>query len=484
MDMQQGLSIGIGSWIDSRHGNGGNPAFPVDAIPFKLKHMSSLHTSEDFIRAAELSLLANRVDDNGWTYGNSGIPEYLWSRYRQTLGNMETAISSLTQAERDRLAEANEILFEANGFNMSDRYAMYEETHRIYEDLVTSRGDADDIQKAYEKWVVFGHRDAIDNALAVRMNLLERESTRLIAANDISQIDVSLDSIGSDVPFLPTLFTPLSASSTEYWNDAEVDFQALEDTIRPEVSRNTWHQFRAKKSGKVHFRFIAVDLIRPWFSAMIFTKDDWRLADNQESIVADGLGGKGQLPTFYSKLYMAQIIEVENTPSAPPVHWWKPKDIVVLGNGVLGTSMLLQSRSMAAVTATQSLPVRITLQPSVMAARSMLVSTSARRGVIPRRSVLSTNLTRMTRPMAMPLRVTPVNTKLYSVIGEVGRSSKVRKLTATLAASKLEYVKALLYETKINQEPASTNEQTTYLVGFGRTNIPACPNPNPNYQWS
>ena len=107
--MQQGLHIGIGAWIDARCGAGGRPAFPTTAIPFRLSHLSAMSTPEDVLRAVELSQLANRVGDDTWRYDAGGFTAYLWDRHSEVLGQMETALSTLTPAERARLAAADAV---------------------------------------------------------------------------------------------------------------------------------------------------------------------------------------------------------------------------------------------------------------------------------------------------------------------------------------------------------------------------------------
>jgi hypothetical protein len=475
--MQQGLNIGIGSWIDAQHENGGRPAFPVNAIPFKLRHLSDLSTPEDLVRAAELSLLANRMDDGNWMHGSSGVPEYLWERHRAILGDIVTAISSLTQAERDALVRADAVLFQPDGFTISDRFAMYNETRKIHEDMVIAGGSPGEVLSAYQNWVILGHKDVIEEALAVKMNL-GRGSSRIMAADDISRIEVALDSLGGDVPFAPTLFAPISASSTEHWIEAEVDFQALEDAIRPEVPRDAWRRFRGRKTGKVRFRFIAVDLIRPWFSTMLFVADDWHLADDQEMVVADGQGREGRLPAFYSRLYMAQVLEVRNDTvrlQPPPVR---------LGTVVFRPPTL----SVGSVVARPS-PVRIANRPSVLAAagakRSMAATPpTARRGVTQHQPGAGAKPAILANPVVAPLPMSRLDTVPHFTTGTAGRIAKIQKLTAVSAISKLNFAQAQLTHVGVAAHaPASTQEPTTYLVGFGRTNLPACPNPNPNYQW-
>ena len=465
--MQTGLNIGIGSWIDRQQQGQGLPAFPATAIPFKLEHLSDLSKPEDLVRAVELSLLANRIDGNGWMYAGDTLPAYLWDRHRDNIADMETALSTLSPAEQEALTRADAILFEQDGFTISGRFAMYNETRRIHEDLVLQGASVKDVQLAYQNWITIGHKAEVEEALAIKTSL-SRGTSRLIAASDVTRIDVALESLGSDVAFAPTFFSPISAVSTDHWTEAEVDLQALEESIRPEVSHTAWRRFRGKKNGKVRFRFVVVELHRPWFSTTLYEKDDWRLADDHDGLVADGIGQQGRLPAFYSRIYMAQVQDItyekpRPRPEIPIITAVKPN--------------LMQGTQVPALISPPSSNIMLR-----RAKRAGTISTK-RRGVVATRRAFANELERH-RPNLPARRPSRLESAPHIKIGTAGHVSIIQKLTTASAINKLSFAQAVLAGPTLSMvRPDPTQDRTTYLVAFGRTNMPACPNPNPNYQW-
>jgi hypothetical protein len=475
--MQSGLNIGIGAWIDAQHGQGGRPAFPATAIPFRLSHLGTLTAPEDLARAVELSILANRLGDDSWLHDSGGVPVYLWERHREVVGGMETAISTLSQTQRAALTSADAVLFGPDGFTISDRYALYNETRQIYQDMVIAGGAPAEVQVAYQNWVTIGHKTVIEEALAIKMSL-ECGTSRVAAASDVTRIEVALDTLGGDVPFAPTLFTPISATSSDHWTEAEVDFQALEDAIPPEVPRDDWTRFRARKNGTVRFRFVAVDLLRGWFSPAVYAADDWRTRD----VVADGQGRNGQLPAYYSRLYMAQVLDVKHDnvrPSAPPA---KPGLVTALRPQTLTTAAIVRPAA-AAAPAPRPRPVLAAVRPSALLAvpRSVVDAPRATRGVTTVRPTHTAKATTPVKPVIAAQHISRLDAMPHTKIGNtLGRISKIQNLTAISAVSKLNFALAQLAAPVTTPPP---QESTTYLVAFGRTNLPACPNPNPYYQW-
>ncbi len=496
--MQNGLNIGIGSWIDARQSASALPAFPTTAIPFELRHFGDLSTPADLARAVELSLLANRVDNGGTVYESNAIPAYLWERHRQTVGTMESALSTLSTAEREALARADAVLFGLDGFSISERYTIYMETRRIHEDMVLQGASPSEVNGAYQDWVVLGHKVEVEAALATKVTL-GRGTSRLKAADDVSRIELALGSLGGEVPIAPTLFTPISAVSTEHWTEAEVDLQALEDAIRPQVSLTAWRQFRQNKNGKVRFRFATIELMRAWFSVSIYEADDWRLPAGSQTVVADGLGHEGQLPAYFSRLYMAQILEIRNEPvrptppiDRPPIilppivrpRIERPPIIRPQIGGLPGTlhDLRISQKSIAL----RPTPVRAMRGPTALAAESAAnagASSDTRvRGVTRRNVTVGTTASR--RPATAVIAqqgISRLDLVPHQLIGVTGRISKIEKINAITASNRLSYAQILIATTA--NQPSPPQDNTTYLVGFGRTNLPACPNPNPNYQW-
>ncbi len=475
--MQRGLNIGIGSWIDAQQQGEGRPAFPAIAIPFVLRHLSDLTTPEDLVRAAELSLIANRMGDGGWAHGTGGVPEYLWQRHQDTIGDMVSALSTLSTTERDALARADAVLFKPDGFTISDRYAMYNETRIIYQDLVIQGAAAPEVQLAYQNWVTLGHKVAVEEALAIKTSL-SRGTSRLQTAADITRIEMALENLGGDVPFAPTLFSPVSAVSTDHWTEAEVDFQALEDAIRPEVPRTEWARFRGHKSGKVRFKFIAVDLYRPWFSTAVYQADDWRMSGSD--VVANGTGEAGRLPSYYARLYMAQVLDVKSASTRPKPSTKPPVLSAPLSSAILRPSVV---KLRPQLSAPRPNPVRVAVRPTAVM-RGAPAAPPKPRGVTKRRPVSVVSAAVRPTPVIAAHRLTALQTKPHLSIGTAGRLSVIQKLTAVSAVSKLNFVQTQLAAAAISApRPEEIPDRTTYLVGFGRANLPACPNPNPNYQW-
>jgi len=456
--MQSGLNIGIGSWISRQYDATSEPALPPTAIPFELNHLSDLETPEDLARATELSLLANRQVAGSGPYETSGPPRYLWEVHQGIIREMITAVSSLTSEQRQELARANEVLYKPDGYTISDRYALYQETRQIHQDLVAQGASAEEVQATYQDWVALGHKSLIENAIATKVALTERTS-RLLAQDDISKIDHALMAMGGDVPYAPTLFTPLSAVSTEHWTEAEVDFQALEESIKPGVPRTSWRQFRGTAEGRVRFRFIAVDLIRSWFTPAIYAADDWKMSSGD--MVAGGNGLDGALPSYLSRIYMAQILEVRREPKPTPRPQKPPRFAV------------------------EPIPAKLRLDTRLVAKKR------ASLGSMQSRQLKSKNPTRssarlrpaIVRPRPATHRLSRLEAKPHIKMGKIGRIARIQKLTAIVARNRVNFVEAQLAQPAAAPQPKPSSEPNTYLVGFGRTALPRCPNPNPNYQW-
>ncbi len=542
--MQRGLNIGLASWIDANSGStDGIPAFPLNPIPFQLRHFGKINTPEDVVRAAELALLVNRTASPGdWRHPAGGLPDYLWHLHRDTIADMITALSTLTEAQRTALARADAVLFQPDGFTISDRYALYNEARRNHEDLVLAGAPTSEVTAAYQTWVTTGHKATVEEALAIKMTLSDSTS-RLIAGNDVTRIEVALDTVGSDVPFVPTLFTPVSAMSTEHWTEAEVDFQALEDAIPTTLAQTEWRRFRANKSGHVHFRYVVAELIRAWFSHEIYSADDWRLPDDSEEaqkLVADGLGTAGRLPAFYSRLYLAQVLDVRHTTVKPgnvsmgPHHTSIPPALVPLHTisrrSPIATVATIKpvgrpsgtqppdrlstvGRPAVSVASTERVngrrisPASPTPQGRrkigvVVMPRPLAVSATGRFSSTDRLSPANalagrTDRLDSARPSANnPLAVqaaNPVATTLptsrlklspHFTVGSAGRLARVEMLTSVTASNRLNYVQAqLTAAASASPAPAPPPERQTYVVGLGRTNLPLCPNPNPNHLW-
>lgn len=462
--MQPGLNIGIGSWIDAQYSGADTwPTLPPAAIPFELRHLSVLEAAQDLTRVAELALLANRQSGSSGVNGTDDVPNYLWEVHQENIHNMITAVSVLTRAQREELARANEILYKGDGLTISDRYALYNETRRIYEDLVVQSASAAEVQLAYTNWVTLGHKALIEEAIATKL-MLTRTISRLAAANDMANIEHALMATGGDVPYAPTLFTPISAVSPEYWTEAEVDFQALEDAIKPQISRTSWQQFRANKTGRVHFRFVSVDLIRPWFTVSVYEADDWRLASGPDAVVATGNGEAGTLPSYHSRLYMAQILDIRQVTASP-------------------TSPILPRPNLPVVPLgppSSNLPDPLGPPPSQP---TLTRPSSNAIGAAAAKAESGGAVSLPVRPVIDTHRLSTIEATPHLTVGTVGRTATIQKLDIMSATNRIEFVQAQVAASASSEVSTPSMDGTSYLVGFGRTNLPKCPNPNPKYKW-
>jgi len=498
--MQPGLNIGIGSWIDAQYGNPALPAFPALPIPFELRHPTSLVTPDDLARTAELALLANRLGSPDSVYDTSGIPVYLWERHQSNIRQMVTAASTLSAEQQDELSRVDSLLYKSDGFTLSDTYALYIETREIYQELVAQGAGAQEVELAYTNWLTLGHKALIEEAIASKLGLT-RTTSRVVAQNDVSKIEMALTSMGGDVPHAPTTFAPLSAISTAHWTEAEVDFQALEDAIRPQVSRTSWTRFRANKNGKVRFRFICVELIRPWFTAVLYEADDWRLASGPDALVASGDGRSGTLPSYFSQLYMAQILDIRhqngaaNRPQKPTLVLRPDRPLQNITTSA--RAGVFTTGPASAIQVTRSHPLA-TFRPKNAAGRPAGTARTpggdratrgtktpinrTRAGSTVRLSGITASTVAPVRPGVTTVSLSRIESRPHYQLGSAGRIAIIQKLDRLSALNRLNFVQAHLVATS-PPGPAPPADTTTYLVGFGRTNLPRCPDPNPNYQW-
>lgn len=469
--MQRGLNIGIGSWIDAQYEKKTLPAFPSSGIPFELKHFHMLKEPEDLIKSIELSLYANRVGGFGSHYDEIISSSLLWNHHKNIIYSMVHAASTLNISEKKLLEEANRILFDQDGISPSDIYQVYEETRRNYEDLVFQNADASDIQDAYDSWIIFGHREEIEEARATKLQLT-RASSNIFAQNDVSKIDMALNNLGGDIEYAPTYFSPLSALSTKHWLEAEVDFQALEKSIKPNVSQVEWKQFCANKVGRVRFKYISIDLSRPWFNEAIYEADDWHLPKNDLELVASGNGKSGKMPWFFSRIYMAKIldihqetVQVEKPPlMKPDITFPKPSSPFPT---MIGRTHPLSLFNRSVIS--EVLPHRKPLRRRLSATKTLLISNTALAMSESKKSVL----------------LQPVFRKPVVMFGHIGSLAKIKKVDTITVQNKLTFTLGKLASLPSHSENSVPEEDpTTYIVGFGRKNLPHCPDPNPNYQWT
>lgn len=451
--MQQGLNIGLGAWIAQQAGVNTLPILPATAIPFHPQHLGTITTTEEKLRAEELAHLANRMVGIGCEYGSDALPQQLWDVHKALWSTLDIAVSTLNSAERVALAAADSVLLAEDG-TPSQRYQLYLEYRRLHEDLVLQTADPAAVSFAFSQWLTFGHKQAVEEALATKTRL-SRNTSAITAQHDIQQIEMALTAGGGETPFVPTFFSPLSASAIEHWLEAEVDFQALEDTLPPEAPWGLWRQFRANKTGSVRLKYIVLDLLRPWLNTDLYAARDWRLPQGETAMVADGNGRAGQLPAYLSKIYLAQVLEVRQ--QATPVPTYPPLVF-------------------------QPLPV--------------VVHTAAFAGVVkPRLNAMPRALSMVTAAPLAASSIRPVslskpawaNVKLGEGVliqGVTGKLARINKLDAVAASGRLQLAEQLLKPQPVplpTPPPASTY---TYIVGFGRTHLPYCPNPNPQFQWS
>jgi hypothetical protein len=106
-------------------------------------------------------------------------------------------------------------------------------------------------------------------------------------------------------------------------------------------------------------------------------------------------------------------------------------------------------------------------------------------GIAKRRTTSAKGPTNMVAlPSVRPpaLGVSHLAAKPHLKIGTAGRIARIQKLSPVLATNRVNFVQAFLAAPAIGRPPVP-DEPTTHIVGFGRTYLPTCPNPNPNYQW-
>lgn len=460
--MHHGLNIGLGAWIAQQAKLTTLPILPNTAIPFRLQHLSTIKTQEDRLIAEELSRLANRVVGAGCEYDSGELPQYLWTVHKDLWSKLDIAISTLSIGEREELKKADEILFNQDGLP-SIYYLTYLEYRRIHEDLLLQADSPESTQAvnfAFTEWVAVGHKQLVETALAVKVRL-SRNSSLITSQQDVSMIMVALEAGGADVPFVPTYFAPLSATSTENWLEAEVDFQVLEDALPPEAPHNIWLQFRANKTGSVRFKYIAIDLLRPWLSTELYSARDWRLPVGEVELVADGNGRVGQLPAYLSKVYLAQVLEVRTQ--------LPPKPSLIINIPIIPT--LVVSQPLHTYVYNNTTPAVGVVKPHFNVMPRALSTT--------RRSVQLGSSAHLVSSMSMDNTFTV--RALKPSLGS--KLALITKVDAVATNSRLKLTQHLLKLTT-NFVPAPQSSSITYIVGFGRTHLPYCPNANSNFQWS
>ncbi len=452
--MQQGLHMGLGCWISTRGAGASRPLLPALPIALRLPSAVEEVSADDLARRRDLSLHANRAFGAGCLWDAGPAQPRLWERHEDVLRRMVPAVSALPPAERQRLADANALLYDLH-LQPTLAYRLYLEHRQNHRDLTDAGAAPDVITQALLAWRVQGFKEVIENALAVQ-NLLTRTSSVVTANQDVLRMENERLTSGADVVTMPTFYSPVSAADPSLWLEADLDLDALESTVTEPELRPSWDQFRARKIGSVRFRFAVIELQRPWFTPSIYAARDWRLPAEDPQPVADGLGRTGLLSAYVSHLYLAQVLDVRvNTPPSP------------VPTPSLPGPILRPPRSR---------PDLLPRKPPLQALQMAAIEPVATRGLTRSLTAAQASGPSAAAALAGPSRM--------SILPD----ARLSLLASPLIQARLDFAAIRLTRPGASAPPPASSTQAPlepiYLVGLGRTALPPCPDPDPRFQWT
>jgi len=443
--IQQGLHIGLASWINNLREV--DEFYCCTAIPesINLSNLENIQNVQDIVNGAEFSKMANFVPKQGELIDRS---KKLWREHRRVLSKMEFATEPWNAEDRQQYDVAFSILYNIDR-SPSDKRILYDEMKISYDNVKSSGADEVEVQKAWSDWVVQGFKEEVENAL-LRINRLTNRSSVYQAQNENSSL-TEPDGLAflhqGNTQFAPVYFTPISAVSKETWMEAEVSFNDLDAATSNSPYKSQWKSYRGVRRGKITFKYVVLECLRPWFTQSLYETDDWKL-DNNNDIVSAGNGKDGIVPAYVSSAYLCSVESIKVASTINDMY--KP---TYTKNRLLNSKQKLSSSALRINTKVRS----------ISGVKSKGNSNS----------ILSSKL----RP-----KITLGTGQLAIKYKPLNRGGKLRILT-TIDLNKRHLLALQLLDNPNVTINTNTTSNLNYIVGFGCSKIPASPNPNQDYEW-
>jgi hypothetical protein len=481
--MQAGLHIGLAAWINQQRGASGFAVYPASPIAQTLVELEGIQNVNQSAQAAEFARLVNFIPRQGQVAGTFNDVAVLWRVHRDVLARMDHATEPWTRAERATYEAARDVLFTADASGRlapSMKSVQFDEYRIAYQDLQRNyqntqiagtssaqelQAMAADVARALAEWLVAGFKNEVEAALQV-INMLGARSSLTQTQNEALLLNQDPPGIGlrfhGDMEFAGTYFAPISAIARETWMQAKVSFIDLDMAVGNSPGNNQWKAYLANRMGEVTFDYMALNLIRPWYTPALYQRDDWRLLPDG-TVVSKGNGSEGLLPAYVETVYLAAVKNVTNAPT-PPIVQPFPRPIVIGPRiVVIEPQPVMRMRKPLSVMAT-----------SLGESKAMDLRT-----VMVRQRISDVG---MMVPDEEPRFRTVSTVEVGTFVGT--RSGQVRKLTRVDVINRHAVLQAYLAGTTwtppTQPDPAPPQ---IYVVGFGCDKIPLAPNPNVNYRW-
>jgi len=467
--IQVGLHIGLSSWINRQHGADRFPLFPRRPVEIRLADLESvlnIRVMRDVANQFQFSQYVNFIPRLGQNAEIQNPAEVLWQVHRNILRQMDFAAKPLTENERQEFQAAQDILYstDTSGSPMpSQKYLLYLELQKVYQDLIQSGGSPEEIREAMANWIVQGYKQLIEDALEVIVRLGTRSSREQA---EMERLSLSEAPPGpalkyySEMQYAPVYFSPVSAVERETWMSAKVSFTDLDQAVESSPQSGEWSTYRANRRGEILFDYVVLSCLRPWFTPALYRADDWRLGSSG-LLASRGNGVDGILPGYVDTVYLACVRSVKI---------WTRR---------------FPRKSVSGVSAR---PVSLSLQQVPGVSRSGSKGRIAKVGVVRQRNNLVHAVTASGKGRRGTETRQVADVVLPAMAGGGYRplhSGLIKRLSAT--DTKRRYVLALsILENKDQEKPDAGENfgpEKVYLVGFGCKKIPFAPNPNPHYQW-
>lgn len=335
-------------------------AFPRSGAAFTLEELDLFDTggsAEDIRRRghnkAQFARLLNLVPSDSVVYESTD--RLLWDEYQSVLERAEVAESVLSSRERERLAEAHDLLedtVELDGLGTTTVYSAelssyyqykeaWEDAQRVYldEEISVRLSTDPEVQAAWDDrreaelagirdramqdWRTLGSKDEVEEAQAT-IAALGGRSPEVLRQRLRSDFDacVEPDLVANDPNgVLSTFYSPSDVF------DPEVPWETLHLT-RDEIAElhaEAPEELRSDEASglddieSVTIEYADVTLMRPWHDRSWFGLRSWRMPRDSDDVVSDGkLPRSGRIPAHISSMVVARRVSVERSTPVDP----------------------------------------------------------------------------------------------------------------------------------------------------------------------
>lgn len=477
-------------------------SFPVTPLAFT---RASLELTGDraLENLIEFSMLVNAIPDGtAWT-GSGGT--LLWEVYDRVLREAQFANSTRSPDEEAAYRAARALLHqqEPDGSlvptvayrayrEYRDRYLLLQQEYLSQKATAEAGGPESPpdwlsvrqpalkraLDDALGDWKVLGHRDDIEQAEA-RVRILGARSPWQTVGEWKDRFNSDLDTLtrpSDQQRVYPTSYAPANALADGAWRRFELSGPEIDEALAqaPEVLRQRLGGNGDHGIASITFEFSSAGLVRPWFSADLFTARFWRFGDPLLQLSDGEPQVQGICPAYPVALVFARNVAVKHkSATAAPA---------------TGKELHFDARLVAQLRPAHKL-VRWRQPPPPSP------GAATRPGVAPAavlRSVAPVAM-KMSRPPATtaPALTTMLLKRHATMVrpAQPGATPAVRNVQKTLSTQPLQRLQRNLYTRPPAATPAppaaaaDTADDSVFILALLCRRLPRSPDPDPALAW-